>query len=329
LLPPQYNNEELTREEQVRDLLSLAGLREVINYRLTTPEAEARLDAPGLPSGLPQTSYVTLANPISADKASLRHTLLNGILENVVANARHTDRQKLFEIGSVFLPAPGVPLPDEPRHLGIALTGPRDVLGWQDAPESRKNQPAMDFFDLKGVLQSLADGLRLPRTSLDFKPEVHGSYHPGRCAALLLNGKRIGFAGEVHPLVLRAYGLEGVVVAAELDLDVLLADLPEVDQVEPLTNQPAVYQDIALVVSDATPASAVENAIREAGGALLRRVELFDVYRGDPIPPGKKSLAYSLTYQADDRTLTDAEVAKVHASIARAVERRLEAKVRG
>lgn len=187
----------------------------------------------------------------------------------------------------------------------------------------------MDFFDLKGVLEALADGLRLPRGAVEFRPETHAAFHPGRCAALYLNSRRIGFAGEVHPLVRRAYDLESVVVAAELDLDKLLADLPDIDRIEPINNQPAVYQDIALVVSDATPASAVENAIREAGGALLRHVELFDVYRGDPIPPGKKSLAYSLTYQADDRTLTDAEVAKVHAQIVRSVERRLDAKVRG
>jgi phenylalanyl-tRNA synthetase beta chain len=328
LLPPQSNNDSLTREELVRDLLAQAGLREVVNYRLTTPEAEARLTAPGQKSGWPTMDYVTLANPISAERVALRHTLLNGLLENVAANQRHTDRQRLFEIGSVFLPVAGVPLPDEPRHLAIALTGAREVPAWQDGPAGRKNTTLMDFFDLKGVLETLVERLRLPANSLVFKPEEHGTFHPGRCAGLHLRGARIGVVGEIHPLVREAYDLKAPVVAAEIDLETLIADLPRVDKIASIPTQPAVYQDIALIVSEAMPASTVEATIRAAGGDLLRDASLFDVYRGDPIPPGQKSLAYALTYQAEDRTLTDAEVAKVHQQIVKATERQLGAVLR-
>lgn len=329
VLPPQMTNTELVREELVRDLLARAGLREVVNYRLTTPEAEARLNAPGMPAGWPARAYVRLANPISADKTVLRHTLLNGMLGNVASNLRHTARQKLFEIGSVFLPVEGLPLPEEPRRLALALTGPREVPAWQDGPAARKAAHAMDFFDLKGVLEALVSGLRLPPGSLDFRAEEHGTFHPGRCAGLYLRGERIGFAGEVHPLVRAAYDIDQVVLAAEMDLDPLIADLPLVSRIVPIPTQPAVYQDIALIVNEETPASAVEGVIREAGGALLRAVELFDVYQGEPIPPGKKSLAYALTYQADDRTLTDGEVATVQRQIVRAAERALGARLRG
>ncbi len=326
MLPAQESNESLVREERARDLLVQAGLREAVNYRLTTPEAEGRLTPPGQTSGWPDVPYVTLANPISADKTVLRHTLLNGLLENLASNQRHHERQKLFEIGSVFLPVKGQPLPDEPRHLALALTGPRHVPGWQDGPEGRKSQPLMDFFDLKGILEALAHGLRIG--AITFKPAEHSTFHPGRCAALYLHDRWIGIAGELHPLVREAYELERPTVAAEIEFDGLVADIPLVDRIEPIIMHPAVYQDIALVVNDATPAIDVERVIVQSGGALLREARLFDVYRGDPIPPGKKSLAYALTYQAEDRTLTDQEVARVHQQIVKAAERQLGATLR-
>ncbi len=326
MLPPQMNNDSLIREERARDLLAQAGLREAVNYRLTTPASESRLTPPGQPSYWPDVSYVTLANPISAERTALRHTLLNGLLENVANNRRHHDRQKLFEIGSVFLPVPDDPLPAEPRRLAIVLAGPRDIPTWQDGPEGRSDQPLMDFFDLKGVLDALAHGLRIG--ALTYQPEEHSTFHPGRCAGVYLNKKRVGAAGEVHPVVRQAYDLEQPVVAAELDFDLLVEDIPLVDKIEPIIMHPAVYQDIALVVPEQTPANEVERVIRQAGGEMLRDVQLFDVYRGEPIPPGKKGLAYALTYQAEDRTLTDKEVAKVHQQIVRAAERVLGATLR-
>jgi len=141
LLPPQVNNDALIREERVRDLLVQAGLREAVNYRLTTPEAEARLIPEGQPSHWPDGGYVTLANPISADKAALRHTLLNGLLENVASNQYHHDRQTLFEIGSVFLPVNGQLLPDEPSHLALALIGPRHRPGLAGRPGRAQESP--------------------------------------------------------------------------------------------------------------------------------------------------------------------------------------------
>jgi phenylalanyl-tRNA synthetase beta chain len=176
------------------------------------------------------------------------------------------------------------------------------------------------------VFDVLTGGLRIGK--LEFRPEEHSTFHPGRCAGLYLRGKRIGVAGELHPLVQRAYELDRPVAAAELDLDLLVEDIPMIDKVTSIPAHPAVYQDIALVVSEKTPASEVEQVIVKAGGELLREVKLFDVYRGEPIPAGKKSLAYALTYQAEDRTLTDKEVAKVHGQIVKAVEHQLGATLR-
>ncbi len=330
-LPEQAADEALLREERSRDLLAQLGLREVINYRLTTPEAEARLIAPNTPAldGADNADYVRLANPISAERTVLRHTLLNGLLVNVADNLRHGAQVRFFEIGSVFLMRQGAPLPDEPRRLGIVLCGTRELSSWQRGEVTPKNAPLMDFYDLKGILESLCQSLRLSggAGALVFKAEEHPSYFPGRCAALYLRGERIGFMGEVHPLVRARYDIELPVIACELDFDALTAEIPLIDRIKPIPTMPPVYEDIALVVKDSVAAAEVEAVIRAAGGEWLREVRLFDVYRGAPLAEGKKSLAYALTYQAE-RTLTDKEVAAVRAKIIKAAESKLGAALR-
>lgn len=321
--PTQHNNDELGREEQTRDVLVKLGLREAINYRLTTPEAEARLNAPHLPPLLPDVAYLSLANPISLDRAVLRHSLLNGLLEVVAANQYHAPMQRLFEIGPIFIPHTGQLLPDEPRHLALVITGVRASSAWQDG---KALPPEVDFYDLKGIVESLLNGLHVELVS--FRAAQRGAFHPGRCAEVRIGSKAIGFLGEIHPAVRTHYDIAVPVFAAELDLEALLAHISGDYRVEPIPMQPAVYQDIALIVDARTPAADVARVIGKAGGELLRTARLFDVYTGEPIPLGKKSLAYALTYQAADRTLTDREVAKVHQQIMKAVERELGAKVR-
>ncbi len=324
LLPPQRNNPSLTYEEWARDLLVQAGLREIVSHRMTTPEQEKLLTPPGVQPGLPQVGYVTLANPISQDRVVMRHTLMAGLLSTAAANLRHTDRLKLFEIGTVYLPVEGEALPAEPRRLGILLAGPRDLSAW-DLPA---RPGAIDFFDLKGVVERLLYGMHIAEVM--FAPAQHATFFPGRTAALSVNGREVGVMGEVHPKVRAAFDLPDSlpVVMAEFDLDALLAAARPAFIVKPVPTQPAVYQDIALIVTDQTPAAEVERVIREAGGALLEDARLFDLYRGDPIPEGHKSLAYALTYRAPDRTLTDGDVAKVHQKIVKAAERVLGAKLR-
>jgi len=326
-LPAQRANVPLEREERARDVLAKAGLREIVTYRLTTPEQEARVTPEGQPSSWRQAPYITLANPISTDKVALRHTLLAGMLDVAASNARHTERQRLFEIGHVYYPVEGQELPDEPTHVGLLMTGPRDLPDWQgDA-----RQGSIDFFDLKGVIEALIKDMRIDG-AVSYRPTEHSSFHPGRAAELVIDKRVVGVLGEVHPLVRQAFGLgldlEKPVLAAELALDALTASVPMLRNVSPVPTQPAVYQDIALVVDRTVPAADLEAVIREAGGALLEDARLFDVYEGDPIPAGKKSLAYSLTYRAPDRTLTDKEVAKAHERIARAAEKRLGAALR-
>ncbi len=326
-LPAQRANTALVREEQVRDALAKAGFREIVTYRLTTPEREALLTPQGQPSAWPDAPYVTLANPISADKTVMRHTLLSGLMDVAAANARHTDRQRLFEVGRVYLPVEGEKLPDEPVHVGVLMLGPHDDPNWQH----HGDRGVVDFFDLKGVIEALLGDLRVAGT-IKYVPTEHSSFHPGRAAALTIDGKQVGVLGEVHPLVREAYGfgmdLERPILGAELDLMALVANVTTLRDIAPVPTQPAVYQDIALIVDEDLPAADVHAAILSAGGALLEAATLFDVYRGDPIPANKKSLAYALTYRAPDRTLTDKEVAAAHAKIVKAAEKRLGAQLR-
>jgi phenylalanyl-tRNA synthetase beta chain len=321
-MPKQRANTALEREERARDLLAALGLHENISYRMTTPEREAQLVPPGARSSLPNGGYVVLANPISAEKTVLRHTLLVSLLENARANQRYAERQQVFEIGNVYLRREGQPLPDEPRRLGVLLTGRRALSGWMGAEAA-----TVDFFDLKGLIEALVSGLHIGGVS--YGRGEHTSFHPGRSAALVVNGKVIGTFGELHPAVAAAFDFaDSVVLAAEIDLDALLEGASEMHRVRSLPTTPPVLQDIAFVVKDEVTVAQAEAVIRKAGGALLKDARLFDVYTGEPVPSGHKSLAYSLVYQTDERTLTDKEAASTHAKIVKAVERELSAALR-
>ncbi len=324
LLPPQRDNPALRSEEWARDLLVAAGLNEIVCYRLTTPEREALLAPPGESVDLPENAYVTLANPISQDKTVMRRTLLAGLLDTAVANLRQTDRVRFFEIGSVYLPTPGDLLPQEPRRLGILLAGPRE-MAWWDLPA---RDGRFDFFDLKGVVETLLAGLHIEKAV--YEPARHVSLFPGRTAALTIRKRPAGVLGELHPKVAAAFDLpDGLpILIAELDLEVILGAARAAHRVSPVPTQPAVYQDLALIVPEETPAASVDAVIREAGGDLLEDVRLFDVYRGAPVPTGHKSLAYALTFRAPDQTLTDKPVNKLRERIIKAVGQKLGATLR-
>lgn len=326
VLPPQRMNRDLELEEEARDLLVAAGLREIIAYALTTPAREARL-LPGLPPD--DRPYVTVANPISAERTVMRHTLLDAVLETLAQNAqpaRQHDRVALFEISHVYLGAEDALLPEEPRRLALALWGRRTPPHWQGP----QGDTALDFFDLKGIVEALLAGLHVPGVSFDALEAPHPTYHPRRVAQLVVEGHRAGLLGELHPRVRAAYDVPGdaPVLVADLDLDLILAHVPAERKVHPVPRFPAVQQDVAIVVDADIPAARVQAVIEKAGGALLQRARLFDVYTGAPIPAGKRSLAYSLTYLAPDRTLKDEDAAKVHAKIVRRLEEELGATLR-
>jgi phenylalanyl-tRNA synthetase beta chain len=321
-LPPQRANRSLELEEEVRNILVGCGLQETVTYSLTNLEREAALDPAKSVGDLAADTYVTLSNPISQERSVMRHHLLAHALETAAANLRFSDRVEIFEVGKVFLLEPGVELPDEPRRLSMVMTGPRDERHWLAA-----GGPALDFFDLKGGVETLLT--RLHVASAAYESAEHPSFQPGRTARLRVGEIVIGYLGEVHPRVREAFDLPAHrVAAAELDLEALLALVPETWFVDPISPYPAVLQDLAVVVDEAVPAAAVRDLIVETAGFLLKGIKLFDVYRGEPVPSGKKSLAYALSFQAPDKTLRDEIAAKQVQRIIRRLEQEVGAVLR-
>ncbi|MBN1582673.1 MAG: phenylalanine--tRNA ligase subunit beta [Anaerolineae bacterium] len=320
-MPPQRRNVRLESKTLVQDLLARFGLDEMITYSIVDARDDAKLD-PGR-TEIDRSQYIALRNTLSSDRTHLRRHLLPSVLNAVRNNARFLDRVAVFEIGSVYYPQPGQVLPDEPRHLCIVMTGPRETASWLQG----QDRQLLDFYDLKGVVEALCQALG--ERNVAWERGSYPAYHPGRCAQVSVGGKVVGIAGELHPAVREAFELSAQTVCAlEFDLDVLLSGWGQVFAARTPSTHPPVYEDLAVVVDEATPAVAVRDLIAETGGPMLREVELFDVYRGEQIGAGKKSLAYALTYQADDKTLTDKVVAKLRDKIVKQLGRQLGATLR-
>ncbi|MCI0703555.1 MAG: phenylalanine--tRNA ligase subunit beta, partial [Planctomycetia bacterium] len=233
----------------------------------------------------------------------------------------------LYELGFVYIPKAGEKLPDEPRMLAIVLCGRRTLSAWDDPQDKRLAQ--YDFFDLKGVIEGLASDLHLPGVSYAAVQTVSW-LHPMRAATLDVNDKPVGVFGELHPKVAAHFGLgERAVQVAELDLEAILAAVPERYGYRPFSTFPPAKRDIAVVVQETTPAKRVLAEIRAAGSELLTDATLFDVYRGEGLPAGTKSLAFALTYQAPDRTLGEKEIAKAHEKVEGRLRHILGAAIRG
>ena len=324
MLPTQHRNEGVELEEKIRDLLIASGLQDTINYALSSPENHARLALAYLPLQ-PAGPFVELANPIAVERRVLRRTLLVSALESLQYNLRYTDRLALFELGRVYLPERGEGvLPHEDRRLSLVLTGQRQPQNFHNTDTT-----ALDFYDLKGVVEQLLTRLGFNADSVEYRLVPNSGTFGPRCAELLIAGEVAGLLGEIHPQVRSAFGLPPVrVAAAELRVERLLRPHWQHDPMAPISAYPSVVEDLAFVVEEAVTVRAVEAAIQMAGGALLTAVELFDLYRGDPLPVGSKSLAFRLTYQSQEANLRDTDVAKLRERIVRRVERESAGKLR-
>ena len=329
-LPPQVGNPVHEWEEHLRDLLVALGFQEIVSYRMTSVEKESRLFPDGT-RPLQEQDYVRIANPTTPDKNVLRRSLVASVLDSLEKNVRLSESLSFFEIGSVFEPVKNDPstlpsvagqaLPNEPRRLAIAMTGLRQATAWDV-----KDSPEMDFYDLKGRIELLLSELRLTNISYA-ETESVPFLHPGKAAEVKVQGRVLGILGELHPLVKDKYELgDSPVLVADFDLETLRAIKPTYDVI-PVPEFPPVYEDIAVIVDESVLAERVESLIRQTGGRTVTNTRLFDVYRGDQIGMGKKSLAYSLTYQAD-KTLTDAEAAAIRTKIVKRLENELGAKLR-
>ena len=319
-LPPQIIDPVLLMQETTRDLLVNLGLQELVAYRMTSPEREARRFPPEYDG--PYEEYLEIQNPITVERRVMRRSILATMLEILEYNSHLDRRLAFFEIGPVFLPVDGQQLPNEKLMLSIGLTGLRDQPYWAEG-----EPPWMDFYDLKGVLEGLLAGLHVDHVA--YRAAVHPSLHPGKTAEILIDGNVVGVMGELHPLVKANYELnEPPVYLAEINLAPVLAAARILFDVEAVPTYPPVLEDLAVVVDETVPAAEVEAVIRQGGGENLTKVQLFDIYRGQQVGQGKKSLAFSLTYVAPDRTLTDKDVGKLRKRIITLLDQELGAVLR-
>ena len=319
-LPPQHGNPTLEFEEHLRNILVSLGLQEVLTYRLTEPTREARI----YPAGkAPELAYTRLVNPIAAERCVMRRSLLASMLEILERNIRLRQRLAFFEVGPVYIPQEGQQLPAEPAKLVIALSGQRGLPAW-DTPQVK----TLDFFDLKGILEGLLNSLHILGATFEASDNLP-SYHPGKSAVIKIGETVLGSFGELHPLVKENYDfLNAPVLAAEMDVETLRNICSKLYVLESVPVFPPALEDLAVVVDENIQAQQVAAVIKKAVGKLVNNLRLFDIYRGNQIGEGKKSLAYKVTYQAADHTLSDNEVSKARQRIIRALEQEIGAKLR-
>jgi phenylalanyl-tRNA synthetase beta chain len=326
----------LTREQRLRRRIGRfvagSGLVEVLSFPFV---GEAALDALGLPADDPRRRTVRLANPISSEEPAYTTTLLPGVLRAAARNlGRGAPGVALFETGTVAVPADRGPapiygvdiaptaaevarldeaLPAQPLHLAAVLAGEHDRSGWWG--EGRSS----GWADAIALVRDLAHDLGVA-------VEVHAAeqmpWHPGRCARLTLEGHELGHAGELHPRVCAAYAVPRGTAAVEVDLDVLMAHAVDVVAGPEFSTYPVAKEDVALVVADDVTAADLATTLRQGAGPLCESVRLFDVFTGEQIGEGRKSLAFALRFRAPDRTLTEAEAGAARdAAVALAAER--------
>ena len=283
------------------------------------PMDEARLR---LENNADLDGFIPIKNPLSQERSHLRRSLLPGALTTARTNLRFIDKVNTFEVGSVFHPQKGKLLPNEPQRLSFLMSGVRNTNSWLNQDDGH-----YDFFDLKGILEHFLKSLHVD--NVEWKKSRELPCHPGRCANILVNGNVLGFAGELHPKIRDNFNLpEQPVCVAELDLDFIIRLGIENHQMKSISNYTPIFEDLAFVMDANLPVEDVTPVILETGKPLLKNATLFDVYEAEQVDAGKRSLAYSLTFQASDRTLTDDEVGKIRNKIVRRLENEFQATLR-
>jgi phenylalanyl-tRNA synthetase beta chain len=310
---PRYQPDAMwTLRERVSQILVGCGMQEVITYSLTSLEVMSKV--------VPQSQLTPLrvANPITAGQEYLRITLRANLLAALAANEKHEENSiRLFEVGKVYLPREE-DLPQERHMVAGVLSGPRLDCNWHG------EGGALDFFDAKGVLETLFHRLGI---AASFEPTLDESFSPGKGAQIVVQGQSVGVLGELHPRVLDSFDISSrPVYLFEIDLERLLPLVLKPPKYRPISRFPATLRDIALVVDEAIPSKKVNDIIQSF--PLVVSVILFDVYTGEQVPQGKKSLAFRILYQSLDRTLTDEEVNRAQGEILERLHRDLGAILR-
>ncbi|AUM96912.1 TPA: phenylalanine--tRNA ligase subunit beta [Clostridium botulinum] len=301
-------NEKQRLDDKVIETLMASGLNQSISYSFVSPKV---FDKINLKEDSSLRKVVKIKNPLGEDFSIMRTTTVPSMMESLSRNySRNNDYASLFEIGKIYIPKEDpTELPEEKNIVTIGLYG------------------AVDYFNLKGVVENILSGLGIDNWKLK-RQEENPTFHPGRTAELYIKKDYVGTLGEIHPDVQDNYDIEKRCYIAELNLDVLYKYANVQKEYNQLPKFPAVTRDIAVIVDDTVLVQEIENIIKNGGGNILESIHLFDVYKGKQIPEGKKSIAYSIVYRNAQRTLKDSEVNKVHDKIVRTLEHKLGAQLR-
>lgn len=308
-------------KDAVQDYMAAAGLNEMMTYSFIKATA---FDKMLLPADDSRRSCIELLNPITDAFSVMRTTMIPSALQTASFNLRnHNDSVALFEVGRIFLPK-ALPLTEDAEErpvLTAVISGKREPLNWCAAKEN------VDFYDMKGLAEGLLASLQVQDYTLARSAAPY--LHPGKSCDIVLNGKVIGSFGEVHPTAQENFELDQTTYVLEMAVEPLVASAAAVPKYQHLPKYPAMSRDIAVVVPLEVSNEEIEAVIRANAGELLRTVRVFDIYTGKQVAAGCKSMAFNLTYQADDRTLTDAEVdasmKQVIAQVAEAYKAKLRA----
>lgn len=306
--------------DKINDIMTGAGFDEVISFSFTHPDVLNKLN---IPEESALRKSIEVMNPITDDFPLLRTTVLGSVLETVARNlARKNEDMKIFELGVVYLPQqlPLRDLPQEKKMLCGAMLGKRYKMSWNQSRE------LVDFYDAKGAIEILLD--RLGISEYDVMPGRHDSLHPGKTAKFMKNDTLLGFVGEVHPEVLSNFAINRKVYMFELDVTHLAQYASMTANYTPLPKFPAINRDLALLLPADISSDQVIDSIKKSGGTLLTDINIFDVYSGEQVPEGCRSIAVSLTFRDKDKTLTDEEIEKHYQKIVDYLNSTLSAKLR-
>ena len=294
-------------ENQAGTLCRSLGYSEIITYSFVSP---AIFDQIRIGADSDLRNAIKIQNPLGEDTSIMRTIALPSMLDILSRNyAYHNKDVKLYELAKIYLPTEGQILPEEPKMLVLGAYG------------------NCDFFSVKGQLEAILQGLRLPKATFTAVTD-NPSYHPGRCAEVSIGDVKLGYMGQVHPLVAKNYDIDCEVYCAELNFNALF-DLKLPDPTyTPLPKYQSSLRDISFVCDEAVTVAQAEAVIEASAGKLLRNVKLFDIYRGTGIPEGKKSIAFSMELRADDRTLTDGDCETVMQKVLSALSDKLGASLR-